>query len=77
MRSPQQRVGMYLSRKFWRDTRRLYLTQEEIGTLAGLSRQTVNRELHQLAAKGILVIEMGRISILDDAALDQLLAQGR
>lgn len=76
VRSPQQRVGMYLSRKFWPGTRRLYLTQEEIGILAGLSRQTVNRELRGLAAKGILAIETGRISILDDAALERMLERG-
>lgn len=75
LRAPEHRVALYLSRLFWRSTRRVYLTQEEIGTLVGLSRQTVNRVLHQLAARGIVSIELGRVAILDDGALNAFLAE--
>lgn len=75
IRAPEHRVALYLSRLFWRSTRRLYLTQEELGTLVGLSRQTVNGALRQLAARGIVSIEQGRVAILDDAALNRLLAE--
>ncbi len=73
IRAPEHRVALYLSRLFWRSTRRLYLTQEELGILVGLSRQTVNRVLGQLAGRGIVSIEFGRVAILDDAALGRFL----
>lgn len=74
MRSPEHRVALYLSRLFWRSTRRLNLTQDELGQLAGLSRQTVNRVLHTLEGLGIVSIEFGRVAIRDDVALDAYLA---
>lgn len=73
-RAPEHRVALYLSRLFWRSTRRLYLTQEELGSLVGLSRQTVNRVLRQLAERGIVSLELGRVVIVDDAALNRFLA---
>ena len=69
MRSTEHRVALYLSRLFWRSTRRLNLTQEEIGQLCGLSRQTVNRVLRTLEASGIVSLDFGRVAIVDDAAL--------
>lgn len=74
IRAPEHRVALYLSRLFWRSTRRVYLTQEELGTLVGLSRQTVNRVLRQLAERGIVSIDLGRVAILDDEALGTFLA---
>jgi len=74
MRSPEHRVALYLSRIFWRSTRRLNLTQEEIGQLAGLSRQTVNRVLRSLEAAGIVSLDFGRVAIVDDDALSAHLA---
>ncbi|PHM19410.1 MAG: Crp/Fnr family transcriptional regulator [Curvibacter sp. PD_MW3] len=75
IRAPEHRVALYLSRLFWRSTRRLYLTQEELGTLVGLSRQTVNRVLRQLAERGIVSSDLGRVAILDDAALGRYLEE--
>ncbi len=69
MRSPEHRVALYLSPLFWRSTRRIHLTQEELGHLAGLSRQTVNRILRQLEALRIVSLDFGRVAIVDDAAL--------
>jgi len=74
MRSPEHRVALYLSRTFWRSTRHINLTQEELGQLAGLSRQTVNRVLRSLAAAGIVSLDFGRVIILDDEALNAHLA---
>lgn len=74
MRSPEHRVALYLSRLFWRSTRRLNLTQEELGQLAGLSRQTVNRVLHTLEDEGIVSLDIGRMVIADDVALGAYLA---
>jgi len=74
MRSPEHRVALYLSRIFWRSTRRLNLTQDEIGQLAGLSRQTVNRVLRSLETAGIVSLDFGRVAIVDDEALSAHLA---
>jgi CRP/FNR family transcriptional regulator, cyclic AMP receptor protein len=72
LRSPDERVALYLSRLFWPGTRRISLAQEEIGQLAGLSRQTVNRVLQAMAARGLVALEFGRVEILDEPALRQL-----
>lgn len=74
IRSTEHRVALYLSRLFWRSTRRIHLTQEELGHLAGLSRQTVNRVLQALAEQGIISLDFSRIAVLDDDALDAYLA---
>lgn len=74
IRSPEHRVALYLSPLFWRSTRRIHLTQEELGYLAGLSRQTVNRVLRQLESLRIVSLDFGRVAILDDAALASFIA---
>lgn len=52
----------------------LYLSQEEIARLCGLSRQTANRALHELQAAGFVRIQYGTIHVLD---VEGLLALGR
>lgn len=69
LRAPNQRVALYLSRVFWQDRRRLTLSQEEIGHLAGLSRQTVNRALKSMEQIGLVSLDFGRVTILDESAL--------
>ena len=71
---PEPRVALYLSRLFWRSTRRLNLTQEELGQLVGLSRQTVNKVLRVLEGRGIVSLDFGRVAIVDDEALNAYLA---
>ena len=75
IRSPEQRVAMCLSGLFWRGARHLDLSQEEIGQLSGLSRQTVNRALQQLEARQLLALQFSRVRILDDAGLQALLSE--
>lgn len=72
--SPEYRVALYLSRLFWRSTRRLNLTQDELGQLVGLSRQTVNKVLRALEGRGIVSLDFSRVAILDDEALNAYLA---
>ena len=67
-------MAQHLSRLFWRSTRQLYVTQEELGKLVGVSRQTVNRVLRDLAARGIISLDHGRVLIRCDAALGRYLA---
>ncbi len=69
LRAPEQRVALYLSRVFWQGRRKLLLSQEELGHLAGLSRQTVNRALQTLEALGLVSLEFGRVALLDEQAL--------
>lgn len=69
LRSPEERVALYLSRVFWPGTRKLNLSQEELGHLVGLSRQTVNRVLRQMERLGLVSLAFGRVEILDEPAL--------
>ncbi len=72
--STEHRVALYLSRLFWPSTRRLNLTQDELGQLVGLSRQTVNRVLRSLEGMGIVSLDFGKVAIVDDDALSAYLA---
>ena len=47
------------------------LNESEIGSRAGLTRETVNRELHKLKTEGIITIIDGRIFIKDNAELQK------
>ena len=69
LRTPEQRVAMYLGRALWHGPRKLSLSQEELGILAGLSRQTVNAVLKTLEQQGLVSLEFGRVSILDEQGL--------
>ncbi len=69
LRAPEQRVALYLSGVFWQGRRRLVLSQEELGHLAGLSRQTVNRALKSMEQQGLVSLEFGRVTMLDEQAL--------
>jgi DNA-binding transcriptional regulator YhcF (GntR family) len=63
---------MYLGRHLWHGPRKMSLSQEELGILAGLSRQTVNAVLKTLEQQGLVALEFGRVSILDDDGLTAL-----
>ncbi|MEJ6023213.1 Crp/Fnr family transcriptional regulator [Ramlibacter sp. PS4R-6] len=75
LRSPAQRVAMYLGPHLWRGSRRMSLTQEELGILAGLSRQTVNTVLKEFERKHYISAEFGRVEIVDEAGLQSVLSQ--
>ena len=45
------------------------LTQEELASLAGTSRPTVNRVLQDLVQADIVVVRRGSVEVLDDARL--------
>jgi len=72
LRTPEQRVAMYLGRLLWHGPRKLSLSQEELGILAGLSRQTVNQALKTLEQQRLVSLDSGRVSILDDQGLMEL-----
>ncbi len=74
LRTAEQRVALYLSRLFWPGQRRLRLSQEELGHLAGLSRQTVNRALSTLQRQQLVSLDAAGITVLDESALGRYLA---
>jgi CRP/FNR family transcriptional regulator, cyclic AMP receptor protein len=74
LRTPEQRVAMYLGRQLWHGSRRMGLSQEELGILAGLSRQTVNGVLKEFERRGLVSLEFGRVDILDEAGLAGVVA---
>lgn len=47
------------------------LTQEDVATLAGTSRATVNRVVGELEAAGAVELRRGRIKVLDGPALER------
>jgi len=47
----------------------LRISQEEIGLLAGMSRQRVNQALHRLEEASLLRVDYGTLTILDLAGL--------
>lgn len=50
------------------------ITQEELGSLAGISRETMSRKLNQFEEEGILkIVSRGKLLILDEAQLDNIL----
>ncbi|MCB1850020.1 MAG: Crp/Fnr family transcriptional regulator [Gammaproteobacteria bacterium] len=72
--SPEEKVAQSLATMFnsllYPNTdSKLSITQEELGNLAGISRQRVNQALHLLQGQGILTVKYGEISILDMDAL--------
>lgn len=73
LRSPHQRIAMYLGPLLWRGSRRMSLSQEELGILAGLSRQTVNAVLKDFERRALVSVEFGRIDIVNEGGLQSVL----
>ena len=69
--SLEQRIALYLGPLFWHGLRTLNLSQEELGTLAGMSRQSTNKALQCLQARGLITLRAGRVVATDAAALDE------
>ena len=51
---------------------RLDLSQSELGSFAGMSRENINRQLSAWADCGIIALEHGRIQILDSRFLGEI-----
>jgi CRP/FNR family cyclic AMP-dependent transcriptional regulator len=51
------------------------LSQRELGTIVGVSREQVNRCLQEWQSRGLVRIDYGAISILDSAGLQRLVEQ--
>ncbi len=49
------------------------LRQEDLASMAGITRPTANRVLRQLAATGLITVHRGRTTVLDQAGLRRLL----
>ena len=68
--SLEQRAALYLCRPFWHGLRKLNLCQEELGCLAGMSRQAVNRALKGLERRGLVTLHHGRVASVAQDALE-------
>jgi len=69
LRSPEQRVAMYLGPALWHGSKRVALSQEELGILSGLSRQTVNAVLNAFERENLVALDFGRIEIRNERGL--------
>jgi CRP-like cAMP-binding protein len=72
LRSPEERVAQYLMMFWHAGLRRILLSQEDLGHLAGLSRQTINRVLKQFEAQGWISLKFSRIELCQPEALQAL-----
>ncbi len=72
-RVPRSLALLYNPRLYPGIDRRLHLSQEELGYLAGVSRQVANQALQQLKAQGIVSIAYGKVTVLDFDALRKFL----
>ena len=52
------------------------VTQEDLASVAGLTRSTANRSLRDLSEAGVIDVRRGRIRVLDLARLDALVEVG-
>ncbi len=73
MGGPQQRLGLYLSRHFWRGCLCRRLSQGDLAGLAGVSRQTANGALQALAQQGLVQLDKGQVVEVDHDGLDRFL----
>jgi len=73
--SLEQRVALILSPMFWRDGPPPRLSQAEIGSLAGMSRQATNRALRVLEERGVLSMSSGQVTATCPEALTQFAKQ--
>lgn len=76
LRSPEERVAQYLVMFCGSGLRKITLSQEDLGHLAGLSRQTTNRVLKAFEAQGWISLEFSRLDVLQPEALQTLLGRG-
>lgn len=53
---------------------RLDLSQTELGSFAGMSRENINRQLSALADAGVIALEHGQIRVLDSTFLSEIAA---
>ena len=53
---------------------RLDLSQSELGSFAGMSRENINRQLSAWADAGIIALEHGQIRVLDSQFLSEIAA---
>jgi len=63
---------LFDERLYPRTTRRLPLSQDEVAQLAGISRPTANRALHELERRGVLSVAYGTVLIHDPQELQRL-----
>ena len=69
------RLARYLKRLIRQDveaTHRVELSQTELGNIAGMSREHINRQLRSWEESGIISLEQGRVRVLDVDTLEDI-----
>lgn len=70
------RLARYLKRLIRKDsveeTHRVELSQTELGNFAGMSREHINRQLKSWEESGVILLEQGRVRVLDAAMLEDI-----
>ena len=74
------RLARFLQRLTLRDSKdgrlRLELSQSELGSFAGMSRENINRQLNSWAESGVIALEHGQIRVLDAHFLSEIAETG-
>ncbi len=72
------RLARFLMRLIMTDSKegrlRLDLSQSELGSFAGMSRENINRQLSAWADAGIVALEHGQMRVLDNHILSEIAA---
>ncbi len=70
------RLARFLQRLTLKDSSdgrlRLDLSQSDLGSFAGMSRENINRQLGAWADSGVIALDHGRIRIMDSAFLEEI-----
>jgi CRP/FNR family transcriptional regulator, cyclic AMP receptor protein len=53
-------------------SKKLTLTQQELGQMVGMSRESINKQLRAWAARKLVRLERGSVAILDKDALEEI-----
>ena len=65
-------LGLTEKRKLDAERSTIAITQQEIGEMVGMTRESINKCLHSWQRDGVLLIEKGQITITDREALEEL-----
>jgi len=68
------RLARYLRRliRVGDEATRLELSQTELGNFAGMSREHINRQLKNWEEAGVIVLEQGRVRVIDTEMLEEI-----
>jgi len=72
----QRLASTILSLSRTRPGHRIDMTQRALGAIAAAARETVNKKLREWQEAGFIILEPGRITVIDPGSLDRSAASG-